>query len=326
MTRRICVIGAGRWGRNHIRTLHSLGCLGGIAESSETAREALAAEYPGAAVYADHREAMAAGFDGYTVATPAETHYAIARELLENGCHVLVEKPITLYAREAADLKRLADGKGLVLMVGHVLLFHPAIQKMRELIRAGKIGRLQYIYSNRLNLGTVRTEENILWSFAPHDISVFQFLIGSMPHTVHSDGGAFLQPAIHDTTLTVLKYPNNIVAHIFVSWLHPFKEQRLVVIGSKGMLSYEDTSAGRDLLFHPKGVDLVNGEPVKRDGETETVEYERGMPLTEEMRYFVSRLDGGPVEIADGANAVEVLEVLEKATQSLRERGGIAFM
>ena len=188
---------------------------------------------------------------------------------------------------------------------------------MRELILEGKLGKLQYIYSNRLNLGTVRTEENILWSFAPHDISIFQWLIGASPISVESRGGIFLQPKIHDTTMTLLRYPENVVAHIFLSWLHPYKEHRLMVVGSKGMLSFDDSSSDKHLLFYEKGIDWIQGEPQKRDGPTEGVEYERKMPLTEELRYFCEHLDGAAVKIASGESAVEVLEILENATEDL---------
>ena len=201
-------------------------------------------------------------------------------------------------------------------MVGHILLFHPAIQKIKELVDSGKIGKLQSIYSNRLNLGTVRTEENILWSFAPHDFSIFQHLIGDFPEEVFSKGGAFLQPGIHDTTMTLLRYPNNILGHIFVSWLHPFKEHRIVVIGSKGMLSFDDSAKEKPLYYYEKGIDWINGEPIKRDGPTEIVKYERLMPLEEELKYFISHLDQ-PIEISGADNALEVLEILELASKSL---------
>jgi len=204
----------------------------------------------------------------------------------------------------------------VVLMVGHVLLFHPAIRKIKELIDAGKIGKLEYVYSNRLNLGTVRTEENILWSFAPHDISIFQYFIGAPPLTVESRGAAFLQPHIHDSTLTILAYPNNVVGHIFVSWLHPFKEHRLVVIGSKGMLSYEDSSDAKDILFYEKGIDWIQGEPRSARARRKSSLRPQG-PADRGAGVFVTRLDGRPPESADGRNGVEILEILERATTSL---------
>ncbi len=317
MKKNVCVIGGGKWGKNHIKTLDALGCSLGIVETNEETLKTYAGSFPQAKCFSDIKEASVENFDGFVVATPAETHYDITAYLLEQKKHVLVEKPITLIAENARHLKRLADENGVNLMVGHVLLFHPAIRKIKELIVQGKIGRLQYIYSNRLNLGTVRTEENILWSFAPHDVSLFQFFIESFPTEIISRGGAFLQPTIHDSTLTILKYPDNIVGHIFVSWLHPFKEQRLVVIGSKGMISFEDSSQEKQNLFYEKGIDWVRGEPIKRDGPTEIIDYNPAMPLTEELKYFVDHLDGTPIEIANSQNAVDVLEILERATESL---------
>jgi len=315
---KVCVIGAGRWGKNHIKTLASLDCLAGIVESSQKVRAELASIYPEIEIFETVRAALAVDFNGFTIATPAETHFEIGLKILEAGKHVLIEKPITLKAEEAAILKQKAEAAGVNLMVGHVLLFHPAIRKIKELIESGKVGKLQYLYSNRLNLGTVRKEENILWSFAPHDISIFQYIINDLPIEVVSRGGAFLQPHIHDTTMTFLEYPDNIKGHIFVSWLHPFKEQRLVVIGSKGMLSFEDSSADKQLFFYEKGIDWVQGEPVKRDGPNEIIPYEGESPLTAELRYFTGHLDGSRVEIADGKNAADVLEILERASEQLQ--------
>jgi len=316
-SRRVAVVGAGRWGINHVNTLRTLGCLGGIVESNDEISSRLEGQYPDVKIYSRLEDALKDDFDGFTVATPAETHYAIAESILKSKRHVLVEKPIALRVEEAIRLKELAEKNAVNLMVGHLLLFHPAIRKIKDLIDSGKIGKLQYVYSNRLNLGTVRTEENILWSFAPHDIAIFQYLIGSQPIEVESRGGIFLQPNIHDSSMTVLTYPNNVVGHIFVSWLHPFKEHRIVVIGSKGMFSYEDSSEDKQILFYEKGIDWVKGEPIKRDGPTEIIPYERRMPLEEEMRYFVSRLNGSPIEVAGAQSAIEVLEILQKASDSL---------
>jgi len=317
MDKKICVVGAGRWGKNHIKTLHELGCLAGIVEASADVRTEFKEKYPGIKTFTTVKNAIKEDFDGFTVATPAETHFELAEFIITHKKHVLVEKPLTLKASEARRLKELAEENNVNLMVGHLLLFHPAIRKIKELIKKGKIGKLEYIYSNRLNLGTVRTEENILWSFAPHDISVFQYFIGSLPVEVISRGGVFLQPHNHDSSMTVLTYPGNIVGHIFVSWLHPFKEHRMVVIGSKGMFSYEDSSDDKNILFYEKGIDWIQGEPIKRDGPTEVIPYEKKMPLTEELRYFATHTNGDQVETADAQNGVEVLEILEKATESL---------
>jgi len=318
MDRKICVVGAGRWGMNHIRTLDKLGALGGIVEVDENRHMDLKEQWPEIPVYQRTKETLEADFDGYTIVTPAPFHYEIAKLLIVNKKHVLVEKPITLKSVQARNLKILAEENNVNLMVGHVLLFHPAVQKIKELINTGKIGALQYMYSNRLNLGTIRTEENVFWSFAPHDISIFQYLTDSYPQKITSTGGAFLQRDIHDTTMTILEYPDNVMGHIFVSWLHPFKEHRLVIIGSKGMLRFEDSVEGKPLVFYDKGFEWNVGEPVKRDGPTEQIEYENKMPLTEEMKYFIEHLDGASPIIAGSQNAVEVIEILEKATESLK--------
>ena len=315
---RLCVVGGGQWGQNHIRTLHGLDMLGGIVEVDAKRLEHFAELYPNAAQFPTLDEALKAEFDGFTVATPAHTHFDLAARILRAGFSAMVEKPLALNANEAIALKDIADTAGQQLMVGHLMLFHPAIVKIKALIDNGKIGRVQYIYSNRINLGKVRTEENILWSFAPHDISIFQYLLGTTPIEVSSHGAAFLQPGVHDTTMTTLRYPGNIMCHNYVSWLHPFKEHRLVIIGSKGMLRFDDSSEDKTLVFYEKGIDWIDGEPIKRDGPTEQIAYGNGVPLTEELRYFAENLDG-TIARADAKNAIEVLEILERATTSLQK-------
>ncbi len=206
-------------------------------------------------------------------------------------------------------------------MVGHVLLFHPAIKKIKELINKGKIGKLQYIYSNRLNLGQVRMEENVFWSLAPHDISVFQYFTNSFPTSIHASGSAFLQEGIHDSTLTQLKYPSGVEGHIFVSWLHPFKEHRLVVIGTEAMITFEDSSEGNPLKLYAKKIDMENGIPEKIDGPVTLIDYEQKMALTEELQYFVSHLDGKKPNIANGQHALEVTKILIIANKQLENIG-----
>ena len=242
VTKKVCVVGAGNWGKNHIKTLHEIGALGGVVDIDESRLLAVSDQYDRASVYQNVEDALERSFDGYIVSTPAATHFDITKKVIENRHHVLVEKPLALNVEDAEKLRTLADEYGVNLMAGHLLLFHPAIVAIKKLIIDGAIGDLQYLYSNRLNLGVVRTEENILWSFAPHDISIFQHIINDFPVDIVSRGGAFLRSNIHDTTMTILRYHNNIVAHVFVSWLHPFKEHRLVIIGSDGMITFEDSS------------------------------------------------------------------------------------
>ena len=313
------MVGAGNWGKNHIRVLNELGVLGGIVDKDESKLEYFGELYEKVELFSSLNSALSSLFDGYVVSTPAETHFDITRKIIENGHHVLVEKPLAMTVQDAEALKELASSKNVNLMVGHLLLFHPAILRIKRLINEKRIGKLQYIYSNRLNLGTVRTEENILWSFAPHDISVFQFLVGAFPSSLICEGGVFLQSEVHDTTMTVLKYPGNVVGHIFVNWLHPFKEHRLVVIGSKGMISFEDSSEEKALYLYNKKIDLVKGSPVVQDGNREKIDYELKMPLTEELRYFVHHLNGDPLKVANVEHGIEVLRILETASNALQK-------
>jgi len=310
LEKRICVIGAGRWGQNHIKTLSVMGNLAGIVETDQKRLEMLDNEY-GVRCFTEVKEAVLHGFDGYIVATPAESHYPIGKLLLEQGLNVLIEKPMALSSKHSEELVKIADLTGAGLMVGHLLLFHPAIRKIKELLECGKIGSLYYIYSNRLNLGTVRTEENVFWSFAPHDVSVFGYLIGAEPTAIESKGAKFLQDEIYDVTVTQLTYPGNIHAHIFVSWLHPFKEQRLVLVGSRGKLSFDDYSEEKNILYYNKRIAWNNGKPIKEEQPDEIVDYQKSLPLDEELKYFVRHL-GKKIEFADGRTGHEVVKVLEK--------------
>jgi predicted dehydrogenase len=316
--RRICVVGCGRWGKNHARTLAGMGCLAGILETNNCCLAELTEKYK---VAGFHRleEAIEEGFDGYIVATPAQTHYPIGKALLERGFSVLIEKPMALSAQHARELVEVAKKSGARLMVGHLLLFHPAIRKIKAVIEEGKIGQLYYIYSTRLNLGTVRTEENVFWSFAPHDISVIDYLIGTTATKIEAKGLKFLQDNIYDVTMTQFTYPGNIHAHIFVSWLHPFKEQRLVVVGSGGMISFDDSSAEKNILYYNKKIGWDNGRPVKIEKPDEIIAYEQALPLDEELKYFVANLDQG-FKVASGETGMKVVEVLEKVQELISEQ------
>jgi len=316
--KRICVIGGGRWGRNHIKTLSQMGALAAVVEKDGLRLKALTEEFK-VKGYAVLEDAIRDGYDGYTVAVPAPLHYETAKKLLLAGQNVLVEKPFTLVSTEAAELVSIARKMNVRLMVGHLLLFHPAIIKIKELIDKGKIGKLFYIYSNRLNLGTVRTEENVFWSLAPHDISILDYFIGKSTVSVSATAQKFLQKDIYDSTVAHLVYPDNVHAHIFTSWLHPFKEHRLVVIGSKGMLVYEDSSADKNIIFYDKRIEFDGGLPLKVEAPDEIIDYERKMPLAEELRYFIGHIDS-EIGIAGGESALEVVRVLEQV-QKIIDKG-----
>ena len=314
MDKRVCVIGGGYWGKNHIRTLHEIGALNGIVESDKKILESLSVEYPDIPCYAKINLALEEHFDGFTIATPPETHYEIAKKIIKAGKHVLIEKPMTLSVSDSEDLLFLAQRYEVNIMVGHVLLFHPAVIKIKEMIKKGSIGDLQYLYSNRLNLGKVRTEENVFWSLAPHDIAIFQYLTGSFPKEIKCKGSTFLQPGIPDSTMTTLEYENGIEGHIFVSWLHPFKEHRLVVIGSEAMISFEDSLDGKPLKLYSKKFDFTSGIPEKVDGPVQSVLYEQKMPLTEQLKYFISHLNDKKPTISNGEHGLEVIKILVKAS------------
>ena len=318
MNKLICVIGAGYWGKNHIRTLNELDMLGGVVEQNTKILKNICSQYPSAMTYSNISDALSnKDFQGYIIATPADTHFTIAEKIIKSQKHVLIEKPFTLNIRDAEEIVRLSLKYSVNTMVGHLLLFHPAIQKIKEMVNNGKIGDLQYIYSNRLNLGQVRTKENVFWSFAPHDIAIFQYLTDSYPKKVHSKGSSFLQGGIYDSTITQIKYPNNIDGHIFVSWLHPFKEHRLVVIGSESMISFEDSLEQKPLQLYSKKIVIENGFPEKIEGPTEEIIYEKKMPLKEELVYFYNHLDGSPIKIADSKHALDVTRILVEASNKL---------
>ena len=217
---------------------------------------------------------------------------------------------MALSSKHSMELVEIAERTKARLMVGHLLLFHPAIRKIKEVIDSGRIGKLYYIYSTRLNLGTVRTEEDVFWSFAPHDVSVLDYLIGHSAINVEAKGSRFLQDNIYDMTMAQFTYPGNVHAHIFVSWLHPFKEQRLVVVGSEGMLSFEDTSKDKNIIYYNKHIDWMDGKPVTAERPNEIIAYDKGMPLYEELKYFIENLDK-TIEISNGKAGHRVVEVLE---------------
>jgi UDP-2-acetamido-3-amino-2,3-dideoxy-glucuronate N-acetyltransferase len=221
---KVALIGIGYWGKNLARVFNELGVLSVICDTNNEALGIAAKNYPNTKITQDIEQIYRdKEIDAVVIASPAVTHYELAKKALLSKKHVFVEKPLSLAIQEGQDLVRLVQESGKILMVGHILNYHPAIIKLKELIASDELGKIEYIYSNRLNIGKLRKEENILWSFAPHDISVILMLLGEFPKQVKSFGGWYLQKGIYDTTLTTLDFPSQIKAHIFVSWLHPFK-------------------------------------------------------------------------------------------------------
>lgn len=256
---------------------------------------------------------------GVMVATPAETHYAVGKKILAAGKNLFVEKPLTVDLKEGEKLVKAAEKAGKILMVGHLLEYHPAILKLHEMVQAGKLGEIRYVMSHRLNLGKIRTRENALWSFAPHDISVILRIAGKMPTEVVSTGGAYVSPGIPDITLMQMHFAGGMRAHIFVSWLHPFKEQKLVVVGSKKMASFCDIT--KELILYDQRVEWKEGQPIPVKGDGRKVEFGQAEPLAEECRHFIECIRSRAIPRTDGRKGLEVLGLLHAAQESLAMNG-----
>ncbi|HJQ26516.1 MAG TPA: Gfo/Idh/MocA family oxidoreductase [Blastocatellia bacterium] len=319
---RVAVVGAGYWGINHVRNFHELGALGLVCDTFAPSLARIRERFPDAHIENNFDAALNnANIRGVVIATPAETHYRLARRAIEAGKDVLVEKPLTLDVEEGEALVELANARGAILMVGHLLEYHTAVLRLRQLIASGELGELRYIYSNRLNLGKVRREENILWSFAPHDIAIILRLVGAWPTRVAATGGAYLQPKIADVTVTNMEFASGVRAHIFVSWLHPHKEQRLIVIGSKKMAVFDDVRQEDKLVVYDQGVEIVNGEPVLRKHGGTAVQLEAGEPLRRQCEQFLKSIETRERALTDGESGLRVLRVLDAAEQSLAAGG-----
>jgi UDP-2-acetamido-3-amino-2,3-dideoxy-glucuronate N-acetyltransferase len=319
----IAVIGSGYWGRNLVRNYHQLGALKVICDKNEAVLADFGKHYPDVGTCMALSDILCrADIAGVVVATPAETHFNLAREALLAGKHVFVEKPLVLNENEGRELIDIAKNKALVLMVGHLLQYHPAFIKLKDMVMAGELGRINYIYSHRLNFGKIRREENILWSFAPHDISMILSMAGEDPESIMTTGGYYLHQRIADVTTTHLEFASGLQAHIFVSWLHPFKEQKLVVVGDKKMAVFDDTLDWPDkLLMYPHHIQWVKGMPVPAKAEPERVDIPRDEPLRRECAHFLECMANGQGPVTDGLEGLRVLKILNTSQRSLDEHG-----
>ena len=313
---KIGIIGCGHWGKNLVRNFSELGVLKYVCDTSTSQAQDIAKKYN--VESKSITDLLKTDVDGVVIAAPAEQHYGIAKISLEAGKHVFVEKPLSLNVSEAEELCTISEQQNKTLMVGHLLQYHPAFLKLKDLVKKGKLGKLQYIYSNRLNLGKFRTQENILWSFAPHDISMILSLAGDNPHSVFATGAAHLNPHIHDVTTTHLTFKSGIQAHIFVSWLHPFKEQKLVVVGDRGMAVFDDgLDWSAKLKLYPHQVNWVDGLPKPQKAEFEIISLEPQEPLKSECGHFLDCISHNSRPRTDGLEGLNVLKVLDASQQSL---------
>jgi predicted dehydrogenase len=318
----IAVIGCGYWGKNLARNFAQLRALRWISDTNDVALKQQSKLYPEVRITRRFEEILEDELiHGVVIATPAAAHYSHAREALLKGKDVFVEKPLSLRYAEGQELVALAESKGLILMVGHILQYHPAVKLLEGIVQRGELGRLWYLYSNRLNLGKVRQEENILWSFAPHDISIIESLVGREPTAVSAHGGSYLQSGIADVTVTTLLFEDGIKAHIFVSWLHPYKEQKLVIIGEHKMAVFDDTAREGKLRIYDKGIEWKSGLPVPRQTAETTLFFEESEPLRIECEHFLNCIRDRSRPLTDGDSALKVLKVLEASHLSLERRG-----
>lgn len=315
----IAHVGHGYWGRNLARNFFELGHLAAIVDPDPKAAQSAAETY-GVREASFEDVLVDPAIDAVSLASPAGLHFVQAKAAIEAGKHVYVEKPLALDVKEAEALCALAAKRGRVLMVGHLLQYHPVYVALRRKVEEGVLGRILHVYSNRLSLGKFRTEENVLWSFAPHDISMILGLVGEEPDSVTAQGTVAFTPGVADLVTAQMSFPGGARAHILASWMHPFKEQRLVVIGEKAMAVFEDSQPEWDqkLVIYPHIIDRSGPipAPIKADGEQMIVE--KGEPLKAECRHFIASIENGTVPITDGREGLAVLRVLDAAERALR--------
>ncbi len=323
---RVAVVGSGYWGKNLVRNFSDLQALSLICDTNADTLHSFGEQYPLCRTVSGYSDVLQDdSIQAVAIATPAETHGTLVREALLSGKDVLVEKPLCLSEDEGRSLVTLAREKRRILMVGHLLWYHPAVLKLKELIDNGELGRIQYLYSNRLNLGKIRREENILWSFAPHDLSVILGLLGEMPESVTAQGGNYLHQQIADTTVTLLSFRSGVKAHIFVSWLHPYKEQKLIVVGDRKMAVFDDLEKKDKLLLYPHSIDWKHQTPIANRAEAQPVEVRPEEPLRAECVHFLDCVQSRRRPRTDGEEGLRVLTVLQRCQEALEEKARSAI-
>jgi predicted dehydrogenase/acetyltransferase-like isoleucine patch superfamily enzyme len=317
----IALIGAGYWGKNLLRNFNKLGVLFLVCEKDPVRIRWIEENYPGINITRAFSDVINnKEIKSVVIATPAEMHFYQTREALLSGKDVFVEKPLALNIEEAEELTELSLKNNLILMVGHLLQYHNAFIRLKELVFAGELGRVNYIYSNRLNLGKVRREENALWSFAPHDISMILTLAGDYPDFLYATGGNYLHRKIADITTTHLQFPDGLRAHIFVSWLHPYKEQKLVVVGDKKMAVFDDCKGWDEkLVLYPHEIIWKEGMPVPVKASGENIKLQEAEPLFNECQSFLEAVSVRKQPVTDGAEGIRVLNILNLAQESLEK-------
>lgn len=320
----LALIGGGYWGKNLARNFRQMGALHTICDRDPQILAGYGPEYQAVKTCGSFDDVLAnQSITKVAIAAPAVLHFDFAKQALTAGKHVYVEKPLCLSIAEGQQLIALAKERKLTLMVGHLLQYHPCVVKLRELVSSGELGRLFYITSNRLNLGKIRREENALWSFAPHDISVILSLAGILPESVQCNGEHYLTRGVADTTLTQMSFSDGLKAHVYVSWMNPFKEQKLTVIGSQGMVVFDDTRPWNEkLLLFKDYLTWEQGQvPVAKKTAGVQVEVPEAEPLRAECMHFLECCESGKSPRTDGLEGLRVLQVLQAAQRSMEQDG-----
>lgn len=329
MTRlRVGVVGAGAWGRNHVRSVAGLADaeLAGVCDVDPATRERVGRQHPGALVTQD-LGALLERVDAVVVAAPASSHADLALRCVDAGKPCLVEKPFALSVADAERVARRAAERGVAVLVGHLLLFHPAVERLRAMTDAGELGRVLYLHGMRVNLGQVRADENALWSFGPHDVSVALYLLGEQPVQVAAQGHGYLQPGVEDVVFLTMRFASGVLAHVHLSWLDPYKERRLTVVGTKKMAVFDDMEPREKLRIFDKGVERPPeyrsyGESLTiREGDIYIPRIANVEPLAAELAHFVRVARGAEAPRAPAQDGVRVVRVLEAATRSLASGG-----
>lgn len=320
MKKNIAVIGCGHWGKNLVRNFAELGALAALCDPNEKLAQSHAEQYnvPAlsfASILVDPT------IDGVVLAVPAPLHASMAIEAMNVGKHVYVEKPLAMNIVEAESMIASARKYCVQLMVGHLLQYHPVFMALRGLVESGELGVVSYVYSNRLSLGKVRSEEDVIWSFAPHDISMILSLVGEGPEVVRVESSCILQPNIADTAILHMEFKSAVKAHVSVSWLHPVKEQKLVVVGQKGMVVFDDTKPWIEkLALYRHTIEAEGGVPSLEKAEAEYLAVPQAEPLKNECQHFIDVVNGRTEPLTDGVEGLSVLKVLSAASHSQSKR------
>ena len=322
LNQNIAVIGSGYWGKNLVRNFKELGVLRKVCDANPENLEVAQSVAPDVKTTSNFDEILDdPDIHGVAIATPAPLHKSMAIDAMRNGKDVLVEKPMALSVDEGLEMVRCAQEENRILMVGHLLEYHPAILSLKNLIANGVLGKIRYLYSNRLNFGKIRREENALWSFAPHDVAVLLRLADTIPEKVAYKASTYLNPEVADVTMTNLEFPNNVNGHIFVSWLNPFKEQRMVIIGDEKMAVFNDVLSTKKLILYDQHVRVTEAADIPFKKAEIPVEIPALEPLKEECKEFLECIKSRRNPLTDGISGVQVLRVLQACQESIGTNG-----